>query len=337
MSEAVASPADTTAAGAGQRPPRVVVGVDGSPGSRDALVYALVAAARRGAELEVVSTFSLQLVWMGGFPLSMPDVATMHAEIESRLGALVLEVRADPAVTAVAGTAEVPTALVVSMGPAAERLVQISGDADLLVVGSRGRGLVRSALLGSVALHCATHARCPVVVVHPTPAAHRTGRVLVGVDGSEGSRAALAAAVREAARRGAEVDVVTTYQTADPWTALSSVILPSEEEIRLDLQRGARAMVEDVLAEHRARSDGAVPRVRTVVAEGPAADVLVRWAADAELLVVGSRGHGEFRGLLLGSVALACAMHGSGPVMIVHPQVEPAGVQAVPHRATAGS
>jgi nucleotide-binding universal stress UspA family protein len=65
--------------------------------------------------------------------------------------------------------------------------------------------------------------------------------------------------------------------------------------------------------------------------------VLVRWAADAELLVVGSRGHGEFRGLLLGSVALACAMHGSGPVMIVHPQVEPAGVQAVPHRATAGS
>jgi nucleotide-binding universal stress UspA family protein len=335
MSEAVAVPADTPAAGA--RPLRVVVGVDGSPGSRDALVYAITAAARLGAELEVVSTISLQLVWLGGYPLSMPDVATMHAETESRLGALVLEVRADPAVTAVAGTAEVPTALVVSMGPAAERLVQISGDADLLVVGSRGRGLVRSALLGSVALHCATHARCSVVVVHPTPAAHRTGRVLVGVDGSGGSRAALAAAVREAARRSAEVDVVTTYRTADPWTALSSVVLPSEEEVRLDLQRGAQALVEDVLDEHRARSTGAVPRVRVVVTEGPAADVLVRWAADAELLVVGSRGHGGLRGLLLGSVALACAAHGPGPVMVVHPPVEPAGVPMVRQATAAGT
>ncbi|WP_222269882.1 universal stress protein [Modestobacter marinus] len=321
MTAAAGVAADTSVAEAGRRPPRVVVGVDGSPGSRDALVYAFTAAARLGAELEVVSTFSLQLVWIGGYPLSMPAVATIRAETESRLGELVLEVRADSAVTAVPGTADVRTVLVVSVGAAAQRLVHASADADLLVVGSRGRGAVRSALLGSVGLHCVTHAPCPVVVVHPAPTG-RPGRVLVGVDGSEGSRAALAAAVREAAWRGAEVDVVTSSGTTDHWADVSAGSI-SSVEVRLDLKRGAEAMVEDVLAEHRARSDGAAPRVRVVVAEGPAADVLVRWSSDAELLVVGSRGHGGFRGLLLGSVALACAMRGSGPVMVVHPAVEP--------------
>jgi nucleotide-binding universal stress UspA family protein len=307
------------------------VGVDGSPGSRAALVYALTAAARRGAQLEVLSTFSVQLVWIGGFPLSMPDVETIRSDAASRMRQFVAEVQADPAVVAVPGTADVRTVLVVDMGPAAQRLVDASAGGDLLVVGSRGRGAVGSVVLGSVALHCVTHARCPVVVVHPAPAGgRRAGKVLVGVDGSEGSRAALAAAVREAARLGAEVDVVTTYRMADHWTDLSSVALPSEEQVRLHLQRGSEALAEEVLDEHRARHDGVVPRVRVVVSEGPAADVLVRWSRDTELLVVGSRGRGEFRGLLLGSVALACAMHGTTPVMVVHPQPARTAAPAVP-------
>jgi universal stress protein family protein len=65
MSEATVRRNDPTD-GAGDRPPRVVVGVDGSPGSRAALVYALTAAARRGADLLVVSTYSIQAVWVGG-------------------------------------------------------------------------------------------------------------------------------------------------------------------------------------------------------------------------------------------------------------------------------
>jgi nucleotide-binding universal stress UspA family protein len=58
--------------------------------------------------------------------------------------------------------------------------------------------------------------------------------------------------------------------------------------------------------------------VRVTVAEGPASDVLVRHAQEADLLVVGSHGRGRFRGLLLGSVALHCAMHAPGAVMVVH-------------------
>jgi nucleotide-binding universal stress UspA family protein len=302
------------------RRPVVVVGVDGSPGSRAALVYAFAAAARRGADLAVVSTYSVQTVWIGGWPLGVPAVATIRDEVESRIAALVEEVRADGAVRAVPGTADVPTVVVVSGGPAAQVLVDASASADLVVVGSRGRGAVRSVVLGSVALHCVTQARCPVAVVHPVPAGRAGARtVIVGVDGSAASRAALLAGVAEAARLGTDVAAVATYEPADSWTDLTTVAVPTADEVRAELRRGAESMLDEVLAEHRAGA-GAVPGARVVVTEGPAVDVLVRWAADAALLVVGSRGHGEFRGLLLGSVALACAMHAAGPVLVVHPQ-----------------
>ncbi|MCZ2849765.1 universal stress protein [Modestobacter sp. VKM Ac-2978] len=318
-------------------PPTVVVGVDGSPGSRAALVYAITAAARRGAALEVVATFALQAVWVGGYPLGMPEVATVREELEKRVAALVAEVRGDPAVVAVPGAADVRTRLVISVGPPSQRLVDASAAADLLVVGSRGRGAVRSALLGSVALHCVTHARCPVVVVHPAAAGHRRVRtVLVGIDGSEASRVALRAGLAEAARLDAETVAVSTFEMADHWVDLRTVVVPTVDEVRWQVQSGAEAMLEDAVAEHRADHDGHAPAARAVVAEGPPADILVQWAADAELLVVGSRGHGELRGLLVGSVALACVMHAVGPVLVVHPPSDRVVVRAGQEAAAGG-
>jgi nucleotide-binding universal stress UspA family protein len=324
-----AATARRTAVAPRDRSARVVVGVDGSPGSRAALVYAFAAAARRGAELEVVATYSIQGVWIGGYPLGVPAVATLRDDTESRIVGLVKQVRDDPAVRGVPGTADVATTVVVSVGPAARVLVDASAAADLVVVGSRGRGAVRSVVLGSVALHCVAHARCPVVVVHPAAATTaREHTVVVGVDGSAASRVALVAGVAEAARLGTDVAVVTTYELVDQWMDLSTVVLPSPEEVREEVQRGAEWMLEDVRSEYRTGSGRPAPEGRVVVTEGPAADVLIRWSADAALLVVGSRGHGEFRELLVGSVALACAMHAAGPVMVVHPQ---------PDRATAAA
>ena len=298
---------------------RLVVGVDGTAGSRAALLYAWLTAAARDAELEVVGAYSLGSYWLDPEvydPLLGDGVRTSTEQTVSRL---VEEVRRDPAVAA-ANAADVPVRAVVVAGPAAPALLDRSEGADLLVVGSRGRGTVRSAMLGSVALHCVTHARCPVVVVHPnTVDAAQPARIVVGVDGSERSRASLARAMEEAARRGADVEAVAAYDAADSWMQFSSVLLPSDEEIRSTVEKRVRTFVTDVLDRLDTTGDASRPAVHIKVVQGQAYDVLVSRARGAALLVVGSTGRGELRSLLLGSVALHCAMHAPCPVMVVHP------------------
>jgi nucleotide-binding universal stress UspA family protein len=112
------------------------------------------------------------------------------------------------------------------------------------------------------------------------------------------------------------VEVVASYVLVDHWTDLYSVALPTAEQVRAEVRGAAEAMVREVLAERPAGAP--VPDVRLEVVEGAAQDVLVDTAAGADLLVVGSRGRGPVRGVLLGSVALHCAMHAPCPVMVVY-------------------
>jgi nucleotide-binding universal stress UspA family protein len=298
---------------------RVVVGVDGSPGSRSALRHALLDAARRGADLEVVCSYQAQEYYLGE-SFSVPVVENIPKDTEARTFAVVAEVQDELAASVAPGIRDVQVTVVASGAPPVAALLERSEGAALLVVGSRGRGAMRSALLGSVALHCVTHASCPVEVVHSTAAAEpSSGRVVVGVDGSEGSRAALAAAVDEAVRRGAEVEAVVTYRATDFYTDPSTVTVPTVAELRSGLEAGTGSLVQEVLADGR-EPGGAAPIVRIVAVEGPAREVLVDRARSADLLVVGSRGRGAFRALLLGSTALHCAMHAPCPVQVVHPQ-----------------
>jgi nucleotide-binding universal stress UspA family protein len=310
-----------------QQRPLVVVGVDGSPPARAALATALAAAARRGAVLEVLAVFRVDLYWIGGPALVIPDVAELRANAEKVVRELVEEVRADPTLTEVPGVADVPIAVVISSGPPAQELVEHSTGAQLLVVGNRGRGAMRSALLGSVALHCVTDAACPVLVVHGSPATGESpDRVVVGVDGSASSAVALASAVEEAARLGAAVEVVSTFVVTDHWSDLYTVMVPSADEIRADLTQLVNRMVAAVMKGRQASAT----TIRTEIVEGPAAEVLVRRARGARLLVVGSRGHGTLRGLLLGSVALDCAINSPCPVLVVRPPAEDAGTADAP-------
>ncbi len=301
-----------TAAGPDTRG-RVVVGVDGSPGSRAALVLALERAAERGADVEVVATYSVPYPWAGGRGL-LPDPTALHDATETGARALLDDLLHTPAVASLG----LPTPeLVVSEGPAGAVLIERSRDADLLVVGSRGRGAVRSALLGSVALHCVTGAACPVLVVgseQPEPVGSRV--VVVGVDGSPSSRAALRAALQEAGPLGAEVEVVAAFQRDGTWSDLAQSATTAFDGVRADVTQGAARMLDDAV---RSLPDSTTrPATRILAVEGAPAEVLADRAAHATLLVLGSRGRGGIAGLLLGSVALRCLSSVHCPVLVVH-------------------
>jgi nucleotide-binding universal stress UspA family protein len=134
-------------------------------------------------------------------------------------------------------------------------------------------------------------------------------RIVVGVDGSEPSKAALRWALDEARLRGATLRVV--YAWSLRYVTAAGIAVPGvdPEQVRAD----GEEMLDSLLGELPV--DGL--DVERVAIEGGPASVLVEAAEGAELLVVGSRGHGGFAGLLLGSVSQQCAHHAPCPVVIV--------------------
>jgi nucleotide-binding universal stress UspA family protein len=148
----------------------VVVGLDDSPAGRAALRFALHDAVRRGARVDAVAAFRLpEYGWgVNGMAVSAAvvdrSVAEIHDAVREQAQKIVDEVLADIGDSVVVPP---PVTVLAVGGSAGEALVHAARTADLLVVGSRGRGAFTSAMLGSVGLHCVLHARCPVTVVHP--------------------------------------------------------------------------------------------------------------------------------------------------------------------------
>ena len=134
-------------------------------------------------------------------------------------------------------------------------------------------------------------------------------RIVVGVDGFESSKAALRWAIRQAKLTGAEVEAVTawSYPSGYGWAPFS--------EGAVDFEGDAGKILVEALAEVSGIAPDVV--VEPLVVHGHAADVLVRAAEGADLLVVGSRGHGGFAGMLLGSVSQHCVQHARCPVLVL--------------------
>ncbi len=138
--------------------------------------------------------------------------------------------------------------------------------------------------------------------------------VLVGVDGSPESGAALTYAVAEANRRGARLRVVSTYFPEYSARGRTQPVTDSETAIEVDLEKETRRMVEEALA-----GAATQPPVDIVVAAGPAAGVLIERSGEVDVLVLGHRGRGGFASMLLGSVSLQCVLHARCPVIVVRP------------------
>jgi nucleotide-binding universal stress UspA family protein len=139
-------------------------------------------------------------------------------------------------------------------------------------------------------------------------------RVVVGVDFSTGARAAVLFALEDAARRGVPVEAVTAYRPPDYWMDFYAVASYQPDRVRGAALERLREFVDEVAP------DGPQPPPRVIarVVMGTAADVLILESHGADLLVVGSRGHGGFASMLLGSVSMQCAQHASCPVTVVH-------------------
>jgi nucleotide-binding universal stress UspA family protein len=284
----------------------ITVGVDGSDHSREALRFALAEARLRGARLRMVQSWSIPPLTASGIGM-IPAYGLLRDELaDAAEQALVDELE-----QAGGAPAGVEIERRVAQGDAAGTLVEGAADADLLVVGSRGHSGVTGAVLGSVSRACLHHAPCPVAVVHRMIEPERL-RIVVGVDGSPGAKAALAWACDEAGPRGAIVQMVCAFQ--EPWALASGAI--SSAEAVVELRSAMADDAERLLEEARASA----PEDVEVTGEGilgPPGQTLVASAGEADLLVVGSRGRGGFKSLLLGSVSQYCASHAGGVVVVV--------------------
>jgi nucleotide-binding universal stress UspA family protein len=191
-------------------------------------------------------------------------------------------------------------------------LVDASTTAGLLVVGARGLGRVRGLLVGSVSSYVTPRSHCPVVVVHESPSRSLPEfRVIVGVDGSADSVAALRFAFEAAERQQIGVTVVHTWDLDVDATAAS--LAWSVDWDQADEQE--RAVVAEALAGLAA--DFPTVDVRRHVVRGHPVAELVRQSENAALLVLGTRGRGTVKGMVLGSVSQKVLHDAHCPVAVV--------------------
>ncbi|SDH59556.1 Nucleotide-binding universal stress protein, UspA family [Lentzea fradiae] len=154
--------------------------------------------------------------------------------------------------------------------------------------------------------------------------------IVVGVDGSTGANAALRWALHEAARRGARVEAVLAYHHEPVFVPATSMALhPYGERPQ---RHPARELHANVVLARAAMHDAS--DVAEVVVVGDAADHLVEASRHADLLVLGTRGHGALAGAVLGSVATKCLRHAECPVVVIPPHAAARAVQAKPTSRT---
>ena len=293
--------------------PGVVVGVDGSPGSKAAVQWAARDAELRNVPLTLVHVVpatagtwlesSLVPAWMRGQRergRQVVDEALKIAGESCQRGSVKIN-------------CEMPSAMTV---PA---LVDLSKDADLVVVGCLGAGTLRGRHMGSVSSGLVHHAHCPVAVIHDgvqlnTDAARAP--VVVGIDGSRESELATAIAFDEASRRKVGLTALHAWSDVSVFDAIVSLPGPGWPALR--------AVQDEILAERLAGWGERYPDVpvcRLIARDEPASGI-VHASKSAQLVVVGGHGRGGFAGMLLGSVSAAVVLLARVPVIVAR---EPLG------------
>lgn len=273
----------------------IVVGVDGSGSSLDAVRWAARAAELRGAPLELVSAYQNTNIYTTLVAIPPNLGSEMNAATTK-----ILEAASEIASATVDDPAKLSVTAEAIAGPAIPILLERASTARMLVVGSRGNGEYFAELLGSVSAGVSTHAHCPVAIVRGVPASGSlSGPVVVGVDGSEQNEYAIGVAFEEASLRGAELVAVHAWS--------DHVLLrqfPDDTDEPVDVS-ALTAAGQTVLAESLAGWQERYPEVKVerIVLRDSAVSKLLELSKGAQEVVVGSRGRGGFTGLLLGSTS----------------------------------
>jgi len=299
----------------------VIVGVDGSVASRHALDWAIAFAKKTERTLVAICSYSLP-----SFTTASLDGGYAALD-DSAIAAGAQEVADDARTRAQAAGLSAEAHIVA--GDAAGALIEASRSADLVVVGTRGGSGFAERLLGTVSSALPAHAGCPSVVVplqfgrvegadpDVVPPLRPITRIVVGVDGSPTSYAALKIAMRQAKLWDAELVAVGGVPIASGAGLLAW--LPAtvdRDQVIADLKAGLQGLVDKAKEE----IDGV--EVKVVVLDGTGAELLTEFSKNADLVVLGSRGRGGFAGLLLGSTSQAVLHHSACPVLVINRRCE---------------
>lgn len=305
------------------RPLGVLAGFDGSDQSQRALLYAARAAQRLDVRLTVVTAFTVPALAYS----DASQIPTVPAEVARLSAAQDVLDAANSLLDGYPGEVDLRT----EHGDAAGVLVRLSEQAVLAVVGARGRGGFFGRLLGSVSSALPAHAHCPTVVVprgYEVDAGEGASRftpidadtpVVMGTDRSPRTRPALDVAVQAALARQAPLHLVLAMTLPDAWGGSYMAWLPDPDILERQRTQLAAELEEDAAALRQAHPD------LTVTSEAVLAEpvgTLIEHSRTAQLVVLGTRGHGRVASTLLGSVSQAVLQRAEGPVMVVPDDLE---------------
>lgn len=291
----------------------IVVGIDGSPSSRAAVQWAARDAALRHARLTLVHLVAPVASIAAEAAIPQTPVPAGYSQWQEEQAKQLIADACDTVAAATTQTGSPQVATDVRYSPIIPELIELSREAELMVVGTRGHGAVSRTLAGSVSSSLVHHAHCPVAVVHEQyQSTHRPeAPILVGVDGSPASELATEIAFDEAARRNVALVALHAWSDFGPFHVGKTYWAPDEWAIMRTRER-------EVLAERLAGFQERYPDVtvkRVVVCDRPSHQLL-KHAKKAQLVVVGSHGRGGFTGMLLGSVARAVVNTARVPVIV---------------------
>lgn len=289
----------------------VVVAVDGSDASNNAVRWAANTANKRGVPLRLAASYTMpQFLYAEG--LVPPQ--ELFDELQNETMKTVEAARAIAHDVA----PDIKIGYTIVEGSPIDMLLEMSNDVTMIVMGSRGLGGLSGMVMGSVSAAVVSHAKCPVVVVredsHVTEI-NKYGPVVVGVDGSDISRQATEFAFKEARARGAKLVAIHTWMDMQVQASLAG-LAAAQQEWNVIEEEQTRLLEERIQPYVDEYPD---VEVELVIARDRPVRALSDNAVDAQLLVVGSHGRGGFRGMMLGSTSRALLQSAPCPMVVVRP------------------